>query len=175
MANEVISALMTRRAIRAFKPEQITDEELMTVLEAGTWAPSGRGMQSAQMVVVQNEELMKQIVRMNGEVLGDTSRNPYYGAPTVILVFAPEDRTTYVEDGSCLLDTLMVAAESIGLGSCWIHRERQMFETEEGKQLMAQWGLAPEMKGIGALSLGYIEGEKPEPKPRREGYYTIIK
>lgn len=175
MSNDTIRSIKERRAIRAFKPEQITDDELMTVLEAGTYAPSGRGLQASQMVVVQNKELMDKIIRMNQDVLGNRLKNPYYGAPTVILVFAPESRNTYIEDGSCLLDTLMLAAHSIGLGSCWIHREKEMFETEEGRELMKEFGLDDEMKGIGALALGYIEGNAPEAKPRKEGYYTIIK
>lgn len=175
MSNAVIDAIKERRAIRAFKPEQITDEELIAVLDAGTYAPSGRGMQSAQMIVVQNAGTMNQIVRMNQDVLGSYEKNPYYGAPTVILVFAPKDRSTYIEDGSCLLDTLMYAAHSIGLGSCWIHREKEMFETEEGKALMKEWGLSDEMVGIGSLAIGYIDGDVPAAKPRREDYYKIIK
>ncbi|MDO4394200.1 MAG: nitroreductase [Bacillota bacterium] len=175
MTNETIKSIKERRSIRSFKPEQITDDELMTVLEAGTYAPSGRGMQSSQMVVVQNKELMDKIIRMNQDVLGNHEKNPYYGAPTVILVFAPNERTTYIEDGSCLLDTLMLAAHSIGLGSCWIHREKQMFETKEGVELKRELGLSDQMTGIGALALGYAEGEIPEAKPRREDYYSIIR
>jgi len=171
--NTVITNIKERRSIRSFKPEQISAEELHAVLEAGTYAPSGRGLQSAQIVAIQEPSLIKQLVHLNAEILGDPSKNPYYGAPTIILVFAPADRTTYIEDGSCVLNTMMLAAQSIGLGSCWIHRERQMFQTEEGKRLMRQWGIDDTLTGIGALALGYAETVS-EAKPRREGYYQVI-
>ncbi|MEI3516646.1 MAG: nitroreductase family protein [Clostridia bacterium] len=169
MTNEVIQNIITRRSIKQYKDQQITDEELQTVLDAGLYAPSGMGMQSPVMVVVQDKDTMAQIVRMNAAVMNATS-NPYYDAPTVILVLAPTDRTTYIEDASCVLDTMMLAAHSIGLASRWIHRERQMFETEEGKELMKKWGIPENFAGVGALALGYADCELPEPKEeRREG------
>lgn len=168
MNNEVLQNIKTRRSIRKYKAEQIKETELHAVLEAGTYAPSGRGMQSPILVAVQNGELMQQIVKMNAAVLGSDS-NPYYGAPTVILVFAPADRTTWLEDGSCVLDTMMLAAHSIGLASCWIHREREMFETEEGKMLMKKWGIPENCKGIGALALGYADCALPEAPERKSG------
>lgn len=168
MNNEVLKNIKTRRSIRKYKAEQIKETELHAVLEAGTYAPSGRGMQSPILVAVQNGELMQQIVKMNAAVLGSDS-NPYYGAPTVILVFAPADRTTWLEDGSCVLDTMMLAAHSIGLASCWIHREREMFETEEGKMLMKKWGIPENCKGIGALALGYADCALPEAPERKSG------
>ena len=140
MNNQILENIKTRRSIRKYKQEQITEEELMTVLEAGTYAPSGMGMQCPILVAIQDKDTMDQIVKMNAAVMGSDS-NPYYNAPTVILVFAPLDRSTWLEDGSCVLDTMMLAAHSIGLSSCWIHRERQMFETNEGKALMKQWGI----------------------------------
>ena len=109
MTNEVIQNIITRRSIKRYKDQQITDEELQTVLDAGLYAPSGMGMQSPVMVVVQDKDTMAQIVRMNAAVMNATS-NPYYDAPTVILVLAPTDRTTYIEDASCVLDTMMLAA-----------------------------------------------------------------
>lgn len=166
--NEVIDNIITRRSIKQYKKEQIKDEELRTVMEAGLYAPSGMGMQSPVMVAVQDEETMAQIVRMNAEVMG-VDKNPYYGAPTVILVFAPIDRGTYIEDASCVLDTMMLAAHSIGLASRWIHRERQMFETEEGKALMKKWGIEDKYAGVGSIALGYADCELPEPAERREG------
>ena len=168
MNNEILQNIKTRRSIRKYKPQQITEEELQTVLEAGIYAPSGRGLQSPVLVAVQDQETMAQIVRMNAAVLGSDS-NPYYGAPTVILVLAPTDRTTYLEDGSCVLDTMMLAAHSIGLASCWIHREKEMFETEEGKELLKKWGIPESYAGIGALALGYADCELPQPPERKEG------
>lgn len=168
MNNQILENIKTRRSIRKYKQEQITEEELMTVLEAGTYAPSGMGMQCPILVAIQDKDTMDQIVKMNAAVMGSDS-NPYYNAPTVILVFAPLDRSTWLEDGSCVLDTMMLAAHSIGLSSCWIHRERQMFETNEGKALMKQWGIPENCMGIGALALGYADCILPAPPERKDG------
>lgn len=171
---DFLEIIKTRRSCRKYKPEQITDEELKAVLEAGTYAPTSRGMQSPFIVAVQNEEQRKQLAAMNARVMGVTS-NPYYDAPTYVLVFTPADANSPIQDGSCVLENMMLAAHAIGLASCWIHREREMFSTEEGKALMKQWGLPEGLVGIGALSLGYPAGEAAEAKPRKEGYYRIVK
>ena len=120
------------------------------MLEAGTYAPTSRGMQSPYIVAVQNEELRKQLASMNAHVMGVTS-NPYYDAPTYVLVLVPADANNPIQDGSCVLENMMLAAHAIGLGSCWIHREREMFSTSEGKELMKSWGLPEGLVGIGAL------------------------
>lgn len=174
MENEVLKAIRMRRSVRKYKSEQITDNELNTVLEAGTWAPTGKGKQYPYIVAVQNEEIKAQLVRMNAEIMG-TESNPYYDAPTLVLVFAPVDWANGEKDGSLVLGTMMLAAHSIGLGSCWINREDKMFDSEEGKALMKRFGLPDGLAGIGALSLGYAEGEPHEAKPRKPDYYRVIK
>ena len=176
MDNAVLTALRTRRSIRSYKPEQITDEELKTVLEAGTWAPTGMGFQDPWIVAVQNPLLKEKLSQMNREFLG-TDSDPFYGAPTYVLVFAsrPEKWRNGVQDASLVLGNMMNAAHAIGLGSCWINREREMFDTEEGKALLKQWGLPEDVMGVGALALGYPAAEPKAPKPRKEGYYRIIK
>lgn len=174
MTNEVLKNILTRRSVKQYKPEQIKDEELQTVLEAGLYAPSGMGAQSPVMVAVQDKETMAQIIKMNAAVMG-TDANPYYDAPTVILVFGPSDRRTYVEDASCVLENMMLAAHSIGLGSRWIHREKEMFVTEEGKALMKEWGVPDGHMGVGALALGYPDGEPKEAAPRNEDRIIIVK
>ena len=176
MENAVITALRTRRSIRSYKSEQITDEELTTVLEAGTWAPTGMGYQDPWIVAVQDPALRERLSRMNGEVLGSGS-DPYYGAPTFVLVFAsrPEKWRNAVQDASLVLGNMMNAAHSLGLGSCWINREKEMFDTEEGKALLKEWGLPEDVVGVGAIALGYPAAAPKEPKPRKEGYYRIIR
>lgn len=168
MNNPILENIRTRRSVRKYKEAQITEDELNTVLEAGTYAPSGRGLQSPILVAVQDPETKKRLIKMNAEILG-TDTDPYYGAPTLILVFAPVDRTTCIEDGSCVLDTMMLAAHSIGLASCWIHREKEMFATTEGKALMKKWGVPENFNGIGALALGYADGPLPQAPQRKEG------
>jgi nitroreductase len=175
MDNEVIRALKTRRSVRSYKPEQITDDELKTVLEAGTWAPTAKGLQDPWIVAVQNPALLEKIRRMNAAVWGREDIDPFYGAPTYVLVFGTADWVNAVPDGSLVLGNMMLAAHAIGLGSCWINREREMFATEEGKALMADLGLPAGLIGIGALSLGYPAAPPKDPKPRKENYYRVIK
>ena len=176
MENQIIQALKTRRSVRSYKPEQITDDELKTVLEAGTWAPTAKGLQDPWIVAIQNPALLKRISRMNAAVWGKGEDiDPFYGAPTFVLVFGTADWVNAVPDGSLVLGNMMNAAHAIGLGSCWINREREMFATEEGKALMTELGLPDGLIGIGALSLGYPAAPPKEPKPRKENYYRIVK
>lgn len=176
MDNIILKALRERRSVRKFKQQQITDEELQAVLEAGIYAPTGMGYQDPWIVAVQNPEIIAQLVTMNATIMG-IKGNPYYNAPTIVLVFAsrPEKWVNSIYDGTLVLGNMMNAAHAIGLGSCWIHREREMFDTEEGKQLMQQFGLPEGLMGIGALALGYPAKEPLPAKVRKENYYRIIK
>ena len=174
MEKNFLEIIRTRRSCRSYKPEQITDEQLNVVLEAGTYAPTSRGLQSPFIVAVQNDALKERLAKMNAEVMGVTT-NPYYDAPTYVLVFVPEDAPNGVQDASLVLENMMLAAHAQGLGSCWIHREREMFATEEGKELMRQWGLPEGLIGIGALSVGYPDGEPSSAKPRKEGYARVVR
>ena len=173
MGINFLDIIRTRRSYRSYKPEQITDEQLNAVLEAGTYAPTSRGLQSPFIVAIQNEELKSLVAKMNAEIMGVTT-NPYYDAPTYVLVFVPAEAPNGIQDASLVLENMMLAAHAQGLGSCWIHREREMFATEEGKDLMKQWGLPEGLVGIGALALGYPNGEPAPAKPRKEGYTRVI-
>lgn len=170
---ETLKDLKTRRSIRAYKPEQITEEELNQVLEAGLYAPTGMGRQSPVMVVVQDPDMVKKLSAMNAAVMG-VSSDPFYGAPTVIVVLADSTIPTYREDGSLVMGNLLNAAHAAGLGSCWIHRAREVFSSEEGKALLKEWGLDDRYEGIGHCILGYSDGEYPEAKPRKEGYIIRV-
>ncbi|WP_337390256.1 nitroreductase family protein [Segatella sp.] len=174
MENEVLKAIKERRSIRRFKADQITDEELKTVLEAGTWAATGHGTQEPFIIAVQNPEICAQLRKMNAEIMGVES-DPYYGAPTIVIVLAPESNVNGVKDGSLILGNMMLAAHSIGLASCWINREDGMFASEEGKRLMKDWNLPEGLMGVGALALGYASAHPHTVKPRKEDYYRIIK
>ena len=175
MDNEVLKALRERRSIRRYKPGQIKDEELQAVLEAGTWAPTGMGRQDPWIVAVQRPDLVARLDAMNAAVWGRPA--PFYGAPTIVLVFGsdPAEWANSVPDGSLVLGNMMLAAHAVGLGSCWINREREMFATPEGKALMRELGLPDGLIGIGALALGYPAAFPPTVKPRKEGYFRIVK
>lgn len=176
MENQVLEAIRTRRSIRKYKKEQITDIELNQVLEAGTFAPTGNNRQDPIIVAVQNSDTIAELVKMNAAIMGVDS-NPYYGAPTIVLVFVPVPEANHnaVQDGSLVLGTMMLAAHSIGLASCWINREMEMFATAEGKQMMTEFDIPEGYMGIGALSLGYPAIPNPKALPRKENYFKIIK
>lgn len=174
MTNEVLETLEKRRSIRAYSKEQIKDEELDAILKAGTFAPTSRGMQSPFIVAVQNKEMANELRKMNSGIMG-TESDPYYGAPTIILVFVPEDFANGIYDGTCILENMMIAAASINIGTCWIHREAEMFATTEGKELMRRMGLPEGLKGVGALAVGYAAAEPAPAKERKKDYTRIIR
>ena len=165
--NETIKILLERRSIRKFKPEQIKEEELSAILEAGIYAPSGANQQSALFVVIQDKETLKKLSAMNAAVLGKPI-DPYYNAPTVILVFADKSKITPVEDASLALGNMLNAAASLGIGSCWVHRTKQMFEKDEGKDLLRKWGITGDYIGVGSCILGYPDCEHPKAAPRKD-------
>ena len=163
----MLDNLKNRRSIRKYKPEQVSDDHLDAILEAGLYAASGMNTQNTIMVAIRDKETRDRLSRMNAEVMG-SSADPFYGAPCVVVVLVEPERYTAVEDGSLVMGNLMQAAHDIGVGSCWIHRARQMFESEEGKELLRKWGLREDLIGVANCILGYPD-EEPAPKPRREG------
>lgn len=174
MENEVLKAIVERRSCRKFKSEQIKQEELDAILKAGTYAPTGRGNQSPKIVVVQNPEIIAKLSKWNADILGVKS-DPFYGAPTVLIVLAKADAPTALQDGSAVLTTLMIAAQSVGVASCWIHRAKEEFATEEGKALLKEWGIEGEYIGIDHCVLGYAAAPAGKPAPRKADYIVTVK
>ena len=171
--NEVLNSLKTRRSIRAYKDTQVPDELLDQVLEAGLYAASGMNNQKVVMVAVRDKETRDYMSRLNAAVMGRDG-DPFYGAPCVVVVLAdPDIYGGWVEDGALAMGNMMNAAHALGLGSCWIHRARQIFDAPEGKELLKAWGLPENLRGIGNCILGYPE-ESPEPRPRKEGRIVKI-
>ena len=166
--NETLNVLETRRSVRGFDPERMPSDELIEqVVRAGEYAPTGRGMQSPRIVVVTNKAVRDKLSQLNAEVMGVES-DPFYGAPVIILVLADRSRPTYIYDGSLVMGNLMNPAHAVGLGSCWIHRARETFDSEAGKALLKQWGIPETYRGVGFCILGYAAGELPQPKPRKD-------
>ncbi len=167
---ETLTDLKERRSCRKYTEQQVAPELLAAVLEAGTYAPSGHGQQSPQMVVVQDPALLAKLSALNAEIMG-TTRDPFYGAPTAICVFQDTTNTTGHEDACLVMGNLMNAAHAAGLGSCWINRGRQMFELPEGAAIKSSWGLAEHMAGLAVCILGYAaEGGVVSAKPRKQDY-----
>lgn len=167
--NEVLKVLKERRSIRRYQAKQVEKETLETILEAGTYAPSGMGKQSAVMVVIQDAETIAALSAINAEIQGNPGTDPFYGAPTVVAVLADSSSYNWLKDGSLVMGNLMNAAAAVGVGSCWINRCDAVFEGE-GKPYLVKWGLGENYKGVGFCILGYAEGDIPAPKERKEGY-----
>ena len=167
-----MNTLLNRRSIRRYKEDQVPNELLDQVLTAGLYAPTGMNRQNIIMVAVRDKETRDLLSRMNAAVMG-SDRDPFYGAPCVIVVLGDPEIYPVVENGSLVLGNLMNGAYAVGLGSCWIHRAKQTFETEEGKALLRKWGLKDNLVGIGNCILGYAD-ESPEAKPRLDGRIVKI-
>lgn len=171
--NEAMKNLLERRSVRGYKKDLVPADVLDEILEAGKYAPSGMGQQKTLMVVTQDPELVAKLSRMNADVMWAKS-DPFYGAPTVVIVFADSEQGTCVENGSLVMGNLMNAAHAVGVDSCWIHRAREVFDSEEGKALKAEWGVPESYIGIGHCVLGYRSGEYPEAKARKDGFVIRV-
>lgn len=174
MTNETLETIKNRRSCRAYKPEQITNEELDAVLEAGTYAASAMGRQSAKIVVVQDAAARAQLTRMNAAVMGRDT-DPMYGAPTILVVLADAGSKNAVQDGSLVMGNLMLAAHALDIGSCWIHRAKEEFESAEGQEILKDLGIEGEYEGIGHCVLGYVDGEYPATHPRKDNWVYYVK
>ena len=170
MDNEVLRNIKTRRSCRAYTAQQAEPEKLKAILEAGTWAASGMGRQAPKIVVLTDAAEIAELERMNAEVLGNPEAHPFYGAPTVCVVLTDPEVNTCVEDGALVMGNLMLAAHSLGVASCWIHRARQEFDSPAGKALLKKWGVDERYIGVGHCILGYAASEAPAPKPRKKDY-----
>ena len=170
--NETMSCLLSRRSVRAYRPEQIKPAELETILQAGLYAPSAMNLQSSIMLVIQDRETIAMLSRLNAMVMGRDT-DPFYGAPTVIVVLADKNAPNHVQDASLVMGNLMNAAFSLGVDSCWINRAREVFEMPEARALLREKGISDDYVGVGNCILGYRSGELPAAPPRREG--RIIK
>ena len=166
--NQIIQSLLSRRSIRRYSDRQVPDELLDAVLEVGLYAPSGMNTQGVRLVAVRDQETRDLLSKLNAAVMGRDG-DPFYGAPCVVVVLAdPDIYGGWVEDGTLALGNMMNAAHALGLGSCWIHRAKQVFDAPEGKELLKAWGLPENLRGVGNCILGYPE-ETPDARPRKDG------
>lgn len=174
--NEVIEMMKTRRSIRKFKPEALPEEIIEQIAEAGTYAATGKNLQSPIIIAVTNKQLRDRISEMNRKIGGwQEGFDPFYGAPAMLIVLADKNVPTAVYDGSLVMGNLMLAAHSLGVGSIWIHRAKEEFESEEGKAILAELGITGDHVGIGHCALGYIDGEEPKAAPRKENWVYYAK
>lgn len=168
-----LNALYERRSVRKYKSEQISDSELEQILKAGLCAPSAMNRQPAIIIAVQDKDTIAYMSKLNAQVMVGANGDPFYGAPTVLVVLAEADNKNAVKDGSLVLGNLMNAASALGIGSCWVNRAQEVFALEEGKALLEKWGVQGDYIGIGNCILGY-PAETPAAKPIKENrlYYV---
>ncbi|HIR51171.1 MAG TPA: nitroreductase [Candidatus Avoscillospira avicola] len=174
MMNEILKAMETRQSVRAYRPDPIDEETLNAILRAGTFAPSGMGRQSGKIVVVQDPATREILRAKNAEVIGNPDADPFYGAPTVLVVLADSTVPTWVEDGSLVMGNLLLAASALGVGACWIHRARETFDSPEGKALLRKWGIPETYRGVGNCILGYPAAEPQPKKPRKADFIVRV-
>ena len=163
--------LLTRRSVRKYTTEQVSDELLDAVLKAGLYAPTAKNNQKPVMVAVRDKETRDLLSKINAEIMG-VETDPFYGAPCVIVVLADPEFPTWIDDGSLVLGNMLNAANALNLGSCWVNRARETFDRPEGKELLKKWGLPENFRGVGNCILGYA-AEEPALKDRLDG--RIIK
>lgn len=168
--NEVLKAMKERRSIRQFRPDMVSREDLDTIIEAGLYAASGMGNQATVIVAVTNRELRDRLSAVNAKLMGQGEAfDPFYGAPAVLIVLGNKKYPTFQYDGSLTMGNMMLAAHALGLGSCWIHRAKEEFETDEFKSVLSELGLEGDFEGIGHCIVGYPAAEAPEAAPRKQG------
>ena len=172
--NEIIQAMKERRSCRKYQDTMIPKEDLEEIIEAGLYAASGMGKQSPIIVAVTNKEVRDELSKMNAAVMG-SENDPFYGAPVVLIVLADKAARTCVYDGSLVMGNLMLAADAKGIGSCWIHRAKEEFETQEGKELLKSLGIEGDYEGIGHLVLGYAAAPLKEAAPRKADYVYYVR
>ena len=173
--NETLKVMETRRSCRNFDPEKaVSEADIQAIVKAGTYAATGMGKQSPIILAVTNKELRDKISAENAKIMG-TTIDPFYGAPVILIVLADKNVPTHVYDGSLVMGNLMNAAESLGLGSIWIHRAKEEFESDFGKKILADLGIEGEYEGIGHCAIGYAAAPAKEAAPRKENYVYYVK
>ena len=170
---DAMTALLTRRSVRAYKDTPVDKEVLDKILEAGTYAATGRNLQAPIIIAVTNKEVRDRLSALNASVMG-VSTDPFYGAPAVLVVLADRSVRTHVYDGSLVMGNMMLAAHVLGVGSCWIHRAKEVFDMPEGKEILASLGIEGDYEGVGNLIVGYPDAPLPEARPRKENYVYYI-
>ena len=170
---DLLKKMQTRRSIRKFKPDMVPQETLDEIITAGTYAATGMGKQSPIIIAVTNKEMRDKLSRMNAGIMGSQG-DPFYGAPVVLVVLADKSCPTHIYEGSLVMGNLMLAAHGLGIGSCWIHRAKEEFESAEGKEILKSFGITGEYEGVGHCVLGYVDGAYPEAKARKENWVYRI-
>ena len=170
---DTLTTLKTRRSCRAYKPDHVEEDKLNAIIEAGTYAATGMGKQSPIILVIKDQAVRDQLMKLNAAAMG-MDIDPFYGAPELLVVLANKAMPTYIYDGSLVMGNMMNAAADLGVASCWVHRAKEEFESKEGKAILKKLGIEGDYEGIGNLTLGYASKPAPNAAPRKENYVYCI-
>lgn len=173
MENQALNNILERHSCKGYKSDPVPQEIIEQIVEAGLKAPSGQNKQSAIIIAITNKELRDKLSKMNADIL-NAKIDPFYGAPVVLVVLANKDMPTYLYDGSVVMENLLLAANALNIGSCWIHRAKEEFESEEGKKILKELGIEGNYEGIGNCILGYPNKEALI-HPIKEGRIYYVK
>ena len=168
----VLDIIRERRSIRAYKPDKVPDELIDKIVEAGLYAPSGMNRQPVIIIAITDKVMRDRLSRLNASIMG-SDKDPFYGAPAVLVVLARKDAMTYIYDGALAMENMMLAATALGLGSCWIHRAKEEFESSEGKEILKSLGIEGDYEGIGNCIVGYVDEEPKASERRSNRVYKI--
>lgn len=169
-----LEVIERRISCKKYQDKKVPADIVEKITKAGTFSATGMDKQSPVILVVENKEIRDRISKLNAAVM-NAKYDPFYGAPQVLVVLADKSIPTYIYDGSLVMGNMMIAAEELGVGACWIHRAKEVFDSEEGKQILKDAGLVGDYEGIGNLVIGYQEGEKRVKSPRKDGYVVWVK
>ena len=190
----MLEFIKSRRTIRKYLPEQIKDEELNAIVEAGLYAPSAGGRQNPKFLIIQNEDILQKLgiinrnaygkatsdniryVSKNQPSIADTNdiKTGFYNAPTVIAIFAPKSWCYAVHDCTMAAESMTLMAWSLGIGSCYVSRSEETFYTDYGREIMKHAGIEEDYEAKVFLTLGYPDGEIGNAKPRKENRVVKI-
>lgn len=171
---DILDVIVSRRSIKKFKPQMVEKEKIEKILKAGMYAPSGMNKQSPIILAVTNKDVRDKLSKLCASLRNDPTFDPFYGAPVVLTVLADKSVFTNVYDGSCVMENMLLEAHSLGLGACWIHRAKEMFETKEGKQILKDAGVVGDFEGIGNCVVGYPDMQIVNDLKRKDNYVYFI-
>jgi len=191
----VMEIIRKRRSIRKYKPEQINDEELETIIEAGRFAPSGGNNQLSHFIAIQNRQMLNDLTVLVEEGLASIEPEPgmykgmvraielcrkggydfIYSAPTLVVVANQRGYTNAMADSAVALENMMLAATSLGVGSCWINHLKWLTDDEKVLAYMRGIGLNEDEQICGAVALGYADQVYASPLKRTGNTVTIVR
>lgn len=190
---ELLELMKRRRSIRKYQNKQIPRADLETIIEAGIYAPNAGGGQRSMIVGVRDAALAEKIGRMNvarfdrsklsgsyvskeqPSIIDDPSiKSGFYGAPAVCVIFAQKNFLYSIPDAFCCAENMILMAEELGISSCIVARGEETFDNEEGAALLREWGVPENFTARCFVLLGYVDGDEPKGKPRKDGRFKII-